>query len=62
MLTVVNAEKNSEFLDYLHAEKEVMCDRGFKVKDLLEECRVNLIMLAFTCKGCRLTNEEITHI
>lgn len=38
-----------------------MGDRGFTVRDLLEERRVNLIMPAFTRKGCQLTNEEVTH-
>ncbi|XP_034043800.1 uncharacterized protein LOC117525943 isoform X1 [Thalassophryne amazonica] len=48
--------QNSGFLDYLRAGDEVMGDRGFTVKDLLEEHRVNLIIPAFTLKGCQLTN------
>lgn len=53
--------QNSGFLDYLRAGDEVMGDRGFTVRDLLEERRVNLIIPAFTRKGCQLTNEEVTH-
>lgn len=53
--------QTSEFLNYLHAGDEVMGDCAFIVWDLLEECRVNLIIPAFTCKGCHLTNEEMTH-
>ncbi|KAL7387754.1 hypothetical protein ABVT39_000377 [Epinephelus coioides] len=52
--------QNSGFLDYLRAGDEVMGDRGFMVRDLLEECRVNLIIPAFTRRGCQLTNEGVT--
>uniref|UniRef100_A0A8C6UA01 Uncharacterized protein n=1 Tax=Neogobius melanostomus TaxID=47308 RepID=A0A8C6UA01_9GOBI len=52
--------QNSGFLDYLRAGDEVMGDRGFTVRDLLEEHRVNLIIPAFTRKGCQLTNERVT--
>lgn len=53
--------QNSGFLDYLRAGEEVMGDRGFTVRDLLEERRVNLIIPAFTRKGCQLTNEAVTY-
>lgn len=53
--------QNSGFLDYLRAGDEGMGDRGFTIRDLLEERRVNLIIPAFTRKGCQLTNEEVTH-
>ncbi|XP_055032015.1 uncharacterized protein [Misgurnus anguillicaudatus] len=53
--------QNSGFLDYLRPGNEVMGDRGFTIRDLLEERRVNLIIPAFTRKGCQLTNEEVTH-
>lgn len=46
---------------FLHAGDEVMGDHGFTVRDLPEECRVSLIMPAFTRKGSQLTNEEVTH-
>ena len=52
--------QNSGFLDHLRAGDEVMGDRGFTVRDLLEERRVNLIIPAFTRKGCQLTNEGVT--
>lgn len=53
--------QNSGFLEYLRAGDQVMGDRGFTIRDLLEERRVNLIMPAFTRKGSQLTNEEVTH-
>lgn len=46
--------------DYLGTGDEVMGDRGFTVRDSLEDCGVNLIIPAFTRKGCQLTNEEVT--
>uniref|UniRef100_A0A671XQ01 DDE Tnp4 domain-containing protein n=1 Tax=Sparus aurata TaxID=8175 RepID=A0A671XQ01_SPAAU len=52
--------QNCGFLDYLRAGDEVMGDRGFTVRDLLEERRVNLIIPTFTRKGCQLTNEGVT--
>jgi len=52
--------QNSGFLDYLRAGDQVMGDRGFTIRDLLEEQRMNLIIPAFTCKGSQLTN-EVTH-
>ncbi|XP_053183953.1 uncharacterized protein LOC128367339 [Scomber japonicus] len=52
--------QNSGFLDYLRAGDEVMGDRGFTVRDLLEERRVNLIIPTFTRKGCQLTNDGVT--
>lgn len=51
---------NSGFLDYLQAGDEVMGDRGFTVRDLMEERKVNLIIPAFTRKKCQLTNEAVT--
>uniref|UniRef100_A0A671UHG4 THAP-type domain-containing protein n=1 Tax=Sparus aurata TaxID=8175 RepID=A0A671UHG4_SPAAU len=54
--------QNCGFLDYLRAGDEVMGDRGFTVRDLLEERRVNLIIPTFTRKGCQLTNEGVTRI
>uniref|UniRef100_A0A667W8G4 THAP-type domain-containing protein n=1 Tax=Myripristis murdjan TaxID=586833 RepID=A0A667W8G4_9TELE len=53
--------QSSGFLDYLRAGDKVMGDRGFTIRDLLEERRVNLIIPAFTRKGSQLTNEEVTH-
>ncbi len=53
--------QNSGFLNYLRAGDEVMGDRGFTVRDLLEERRVNLIIPTFTRKGCQLTNEGVTY-
>ncbi|XP_034038995.1 uncharacterized protein LOC117521760 [Thalassophryne amazonica] len=52
--------QNSGFLDYLRAGDEVMGDRGFTVRDLLEEHQVNIIIPTFTRKGCRLTNKGVT--
>uniref|UniRef100_A0A671KKW8 THAP-type domain-containing protein n=1 Tax=Sinocyclocheilus anshuiensis TaxID=1608454 RepID=A0A671KKW8_9TELE len=53
--------QNSGFLDCLRPGDEVMADRGFTIRDLLEERKVNLVMPAFTRKQCQLTNEEVTH-
>ncbi|XP_024124610.1 uncharacterized protein si:dkey-56d12.4 [Oryzias melastigma] len=52
--------ENSGFLDYLRPGDEVMGDREFTVRDLLEERRVNLIIPPFTRKGCQLTKEKVT--
>uniref|UniRef100_A0A672RAP9 THAP-type domain-containing protein n=1 Tax=Sinocyclocheilus grahami TaxID=75366 RepID=A0A672RAP9_SINGR len=53
--------QNSGFLDCLRPGDEVMANRGFTIRDLLEERKVNLVMPAFTRKQCQLTNEEVTH-
>lgn len=52
--------RDSGFLDLLRCGDEVMGDRGFTIRDWLEERRVNLIMPPFTRKGCQLTNLQIT--
>uniref|UniRef100_A0A8C9Z9W7 DDE Tnp4 domain-containing protein n=1 Tax=Sander lucioperca TaxID=283035 RepID=A0A8C9Z9W7_SANLU len=52
--------QNSGFLDHLRAGDEVMGDRGFTIRDLLEERNVGLIMPAFTRKKSQLTNEQVT--
>ncbi|XP_049905572.1 uncharacterized protein LOC126393433 [Epinephelus moara] len=53
--------QTSGILNYLRAGDEViMGDWGFTARDLLEECRVNFIMPAFTNKKCQLTKEEVT--
>ena len=51
---------DSGFLDYLRAGDEVMADRGFTIRDLLDERRVSLNIPAFTYKRNQLTNEEMT--
>ena len=51
---------NSGFLDHLRAGDEVMGDRGFTIRDLLEERNVRLITPAFTRKKSQLTNEQVT--
>ena len=43
--------QNSGFLDNLRAGDEVMGDRGFTIRDLLEERGVKLLMPAFIRKG-----------
>lgn len=52
--------QNSWFLDHLRAGDEVMGDRGFTIRDLLEERNVRLVLPAFTRKQCQLTNEQVT--
>ncbi|XP_039643561.1 uncharacterized protein LOC120550787 [Perca fluviatilis] len=49
---------DSGFLDYLRAGDEVMADRGFTIRDLLDERRVSLNIPAFTYRRNQLTNEE----
>ncbi|XP_063043741.1 uncharacterized protein LOC134438086 [Engraulis encrasicolus] len=51
---------DSGFLDYLRAGDEVMADRGFTIRDLLNERKVSLNIPAFTHRRKQLTNEEIT--
>lgn len=51
---------NSGFLGHLHAGDEVMGDRGFTIRDLLEERNVCLVKPAFTRKKSHLTNEQVT--
>ncbi|XP_041730484.2 uncharacterized protein LOC121562211, partial [Coregonus clupeaformis] len=51
---------DSGFLDYLRAGDEVMADRGFTIRDLLDERRVSLNIPAFTYRRNQLTNEETT--
>ena len=51
---------DSGFLDYLRAGDEVMADRGFTIRDLLNERKVSLNIPAFTNRRNQLTNEEIT--
>ncbi len=52
--------QESGFLDYLQPGDEVMADRGFTIRDLLFERKVNLIMPAFTHKGGQLSDEDVT--
>lgn len=52
--------QNSGFLDHLRAGDEVMGDRGFTIRDLLEERNVRLVLPAFTRKQSQLTNEQVT--
>ncbi|XP_035853758.1 uncharacterized protein LOC118494305 [Sander lucioperca] len=52
--------QNSGFLDHLRAGDEVMGDRGFTIRDLLEERNIRLITPAFTRKKSQLTNEQVT--
>ncbi|XP_061594927.1 uncharacterized protein LOC133458741 [Cololabis saira] len=51
---------DSGFLDYLRAGDEVMADRGFTIRDLLDERRVSLNIPAITYRRHQLTNEETT--
>lgn len=51
---------DSGFLDYLRAGDEVMADRGFTIRDLLNERKVSLNIPAFTYRRNQLTNEETT--
>ncbi|XP_039528263.1 uncharacterized protein LOC120479648 [Pimephales promelas] len=51
---------DSGFLDYLRAGDEVMADRGFTIRDLLDERKVSLNIPAFTYRRNQLTNEETT--
>lgn len=53
--------QDSGFLDFLIPGDEVMGDRGFTIRDLLEERRVTLVIPAFTRRGGQLTNEEVTN-
>uniref|UniRef100_A0A674A1E1 DDE Tnp4 domain-containing protein n=1 Tax=Salmo trutta TaxID=8032 RepID=A0A674A1E1_SALTR len=54
--------QNSGFLDHLRAGDEVMGDRGFTIRDLLEERNVRLVLTAFPHKQCQLTNEQVYKI
>ena len=40
----------------------VMGDRGFTIRDLVEERRVRLVIPAFTRKHSQLTNEQVTQM
>ena len=40
----------------------VMGDRGFTIRDLVEERRVRLVIPAFTRKRSQLTNEQVTQM
>uniref|UniRef100_A0A672IZY4 THAP-type domain-containing protein n=1 Tax=Salarias fasciatus TaxID=181472 RepID=A0A672IZY4_SALFA len=51
---------DSGFLDYLKAGDEVMADRGFTIRNLLDERKVRLNIPAFTYRRSQLTNEEVT--
>ncbi|XDV52363.1 hypothetical protein PO909_021097 [Leuciscus waleckii] len=52
--------QESGFLEYLRPGNELMADRGFTIRDLLFERRVNLILPAFTHKGGQLSDEDVT--
>ncbi|XP_039525901.1 uncharacterized protein LOC120478179 [Pimephales promelas] len=52
--------QESGFLEYLRPGDEVMADRGFTIRDLLFERRVNLVLPAFTHKGGQLSDEDVT--
>ncbi|XP_039652099.1 uncharacterized protein LOC120556523 [Perca fluviatilis] len=52
--------QESGFLEYLRPGDEVMADRGFTIRDLLFERKVNLVLPAFTHKGGQLSDEDVT--
>lgn len=52
--------QNSGFLEYLRPGDKVMADRGFTIRDLLYERKVNLAIPAITQKGGQLSNEDVT--
>ncbi|XDV25477.1 hypothetical protein PO909_029393 [Leuciscus waleckii] len=52
--------QESGFLEYLRPGEEVMADRGFTIRDLLFERRVNLVLPAFTHKGGQMSDEDVT--
>lgn len=52
--------QESGFLEYLRPGDEVMADRGFPIRDLLFERKVNLVLPAFTRKGGQLSDEDVT--
>ena len=54
--------QNSGFLDCLRPGDLVMGDRGFTIRDLVEERRVRLVIPAFTRKQSQLTNEQVTQM
>ena len=54
--------QNSGFLDFLRPGDVVMGDRGFTIRDLVEERRVRLVIPAFTRKRSQLTNEQVTQM
>lgn len=54
--------QNSGFLDCLRPGDVVMGDRGFTIRDLVEERRVRLVIPAFTRKHSQLTNEQVTEM
>ncbi|KAK0135787.1 hypothetical protein N1851_028351 [Merluccius polli] len=55
-------KQNSGFLDCLRPDDVVMGDRGFTIRDLVEERRVRLVIPAFTRKHSQLTNEQVTQM
>ena len=52
--------QESGFLEYLCPGDEVMADRGFTIRDLLFERKVNLVLPAFTHKGGQVSDEDVT--
>ncbi|XP_077055280.1 uncharacterized protein LOC143706825 [Siphateles boraxobius] len=51
---------DSGILEYLQPGDEVMADRGFTIRDILFERKVNLVIPSFTKKGAQLTEEQVT--
>ncbi|KAL2079023.1 hypothetical protein ACEWY4_024767 [Coilia grayii] len=52
---------HSGFLENLHPGDEVMADRGFRIRDLLLERKVKLVLPAFTNGGLPLSEEDTTY-
>lgn len=51
---------DSGILEYLRPGDEVMADRGFTIRDILFERRVNLVIPSFTRKGAQLSEAQVT--
>lgn len=51
---------DSGILEYLRPGDEVMADRGFTIRDILFERKINLVIPSFTNKGAQLSEEQVT--
>lgn len=51
---------DSGILEYLRPGDEVMADRGFTIRDILFERKINLAIPSFTNKGAQLSEEQVT--